>query len=88
MKHRKNQEFLFIKKFYCGAGGDPNNRQKSGNHTNEVIQLMDISKFNEETRAYFETLPIFVKEGVMRSGLEVNSREELEKCAKSVLERP
>jgi|GEM_PF-5788387 len=49
---------------------------------------MDISKFNEETRAYFETLPIFVKEGVMRSGLEVNSREELEKCAKSVLERP
>jgi len=49
---------------------------------------MDVSKFNEETREYFETLPIFVKESVMQSGLEINSREELEKCAKSVLERP
>lgn len=46
--------------------------------------MADITKFNKETREYFESLPMVLKEEIVQSSIEFRSAEELKKYFENV----
>lgn len=79
---------MYLRNYNVTLGSNMNNHSLSGKATAEVMRMVDQSKFDSETLEYFETLPRFVKESIMQSGVEIQNKEDLERCAKNILERP
>lgn len=44
-------------------------------------------KENIESNRYFQTLPAYVQETIKQSGLDINSEEELRKCAEKLINK-
>lgn len=41
--------------------------------------MPNLSDFNAETKAYFETLPRLVQESIIQSGVQIQNKQDLEK---------
>lgn len=44
-------------------------------------------KENIESNRYFQTLPTNVQEAIKQSGIDINSEEELRKCAEKLMKK-
>ena len=45
--------------------------------------FIEVSKMNSEAKAYFKTLPKWLREEILQSGLTYETREELEDIARN-----
>lgn len=59
----------------------------SGNNVYEVIIMSNAFKENIESNRYFQTLPTNVQEAIKQSGIDINSEEELRKCAEKLMKK-
>jgi len=48
--------------------------------------MPDIQNYDRETRAYFDTLPKFVQENIIQSGVNATTKGDLEKIAAHLMQ--
>lgn len=46
--------------------------------------MQDYSKFNEQTQSYFNSLPIFLKEDIMQSGVQFYSKKDMQNLVQNL----
>lgn len=46
--------------------------------------MQNYSKFNEQTQSYFNSLPIFLKEDIMQSGVQFCSKKDMENLVQNL----
>lgn len=46
--------------------------------------MQDYSKFNEQTQSYFNSLPIFLKEDIMQSGVQFCSKKDMQNLVQNL----